>query len=187
MIFTHKGIIFTVKVEIIMNLLKIFEYPAPILKEKASPVENIDSGINCLIDDMIETMYDAEGVGLAAPQVGRSLSLAVLDVPLGGDYRRGENLMVLINPEITSHEGETTYDEGCLSIPEYTVEVPRWEKVTVNALDRNGDDLTIDADGLLAIAIQHEVDHLNGILIVNRISALKRSIFERKLKKASAV
>ncbi len=126
-------------------------------------------------------------VGLAAPQVGRSLSLAVLDVPLGKDHRRGENLMVLINPEITFYEGETTYDEGCLSIPGYTAEVSRWEKVTVNALDRNGDDLTIDADGLLAIAIQHEVDHLNGILIVNRISALKRSIFERKLKKASAV
>ena len=170
-----------------MSLLKIFEYPAPILKEKTSPVNNIDSGINCLIDDMIETMYNVEGVGLAAPQVGRALSLAVLDVPLGKDHWRGENLMVLINPEITSHEGETTYDEGCLSIPEYTVEVPRWEKVTVNALDRNGCDLTINADGLLAIAIQHEVDHLNGILIVDRISVLKRSIFEKKLKKASAV
>ena len=168
-----------------MSLLKIFEYPAPILKKKAFPVENIDGGINCLIDDMIETMYDLEGVGLAAPQVGRSLSLAVLDVPLDKDHIRGENLMVLINPEITTHEGETTYDEGCLSIPKYTVEVSRWEKVTVNALDRNGNDITIDADGLLAIAIQHEVDHLNGLLIINRISGLKRSIFERKLKKAS--
>ncbi len=170
-----------------MSLLKIFEYPAPILKEKASPVKNIDSGINCLIDDMVETMYNAEGVGLAAPQVGQSLSLAVLDVPLGKDHRRGDNLMVMINPEITSHEGETTYDEGCLSIPEYTVKVSRWEKVTVNALDRDGCDLTIDADGLLAIAIQHEVDHLNGILIINRISALKRHIFERKLRKTLAV
>jgi peptide deformylase len=169
-----------------MSLLKIFEYPDPILKEKTSPVENIDGRINGLIDDMIETMYHAVGIGLAAPQVGESINLAVLDVPMTKDYVRGDNLMVLINPEIQSHEGETTYEEGCLSIPKYTIQVPRWAKVVVKALDRNGNDMSLDAEGLLAIAIQHEVDHLNGILIINRISGLKRSIFERKLKKASA-
>ena len=162
------------------------KYPDPILKKMGEPVGNIDSELNRLIDDMIETMYEADGVGLAAQQVGYSIMLAVMDVPMGDDYKRGDNLMALINPEIIDHEGEITYEEGCLSVPDYTARVARWERVSVKALNRSGEEIVINGEDLLSIALQHEIDHINGILIINRISRLKREIFERKLKKVSA-
>ncbi len=166
-----------------MGVIDIVKYPAPVLKRNSLDVKNVDNKLCILIDEMTETMYAAKGIGLAAPQVGRSLRLSVLDVPDEEKYERGKNLLVLINPEIIEKEGKTSYEEGCLSVPGLTAEVPRYERVTVKAINREGEEFVISAEGLLAIALQHEVDHLNGKLFIDRLSRLKRDIFLRKLKK----
>ncbi|MBI4619252.1 MAG: peptide deformylase [Desulfobacterales bacterium] len=161
-----------------MSILKILTYPDPVLKKKAKPVEIIDERIKKLAEDMIETMYAAPGVGLAAPQVGESLRVITVDVT-----RKEEGLIVLINPEIISSEGECTEEEGCLSVPDFKEIVQRKEKVLVKGLDLEGRKIQIPAEGLLAIAFQHEIDHLDGILIIDRVSRLKRDIFKKKLTK----
>lgn len=161
-----------------MSVLKILTYPDPVLKEKSKPVEFINEKIKKLAEDMIETMYAAPGIGLAAPQVGESLRVITVDVT-----RKGEDLIVLINPEIISGEGECTEEEGCLSVPDLKEIVQRKEKVLVKGLDIQGRKIQIPAEGLLAIAFQHEIDHLDGILIIDRVSRLKRDIFKKKLKK----
>ncbi|RJP56849.1 MAG: peptide deformylase [Deltaproteobacteria bacterium] len=161
-----------------MSILKILTYPDPVLKKKAKPVEMINVRIKNLVEDMLETMYAAPGIGLAAPQVGESLRVITVDVT-----RKEEGLIVLINPEIISGEGECTEEEGCLSVPDLKEIVQRKEKVLVKGLDLEGRKIQIPAEGLLAIAFQHEIDHLDGILIIDRVSRLKRDIFKKKLKK----
>jgi peptide deformylase len=150
------------------------------LRQKAERVETIDEDIQRLIDDMIETMREAPGIGLAANQVGRPVRVVVLDVE-----RRepGSGLLVLINPELMSANGKTKYEEGCLSIPGYFATVTRCEEVVVRAIDREGQMFEITADGLLAIALQHEMDHLEGKLFIDRMSPITRDIFKRKWKK----
>lgn len=165
-----------------MSVLNILKYPDPFLKTKAKPVAKIDDGIRRLISDMIESMYAARGIGLAATQVGVDKRVVVLDIP--GDQGAGKNLIVLINPEITWHEGDIKYEEGCLSIPGFTADIKRFANVTVNGLDKDGNGIEIKAEGLLAIALQHETDHLDGILFIDRLSKLKRSIIKRKIKKS---
>lgn len=168
-----------------MALMEILKYPDPFLKEKATPVEKIDDEIRKLITGMVETMYRAKGIGLAAPQVGSGKRVIVLDVPDDSDRReQGKNLMALVNPEITGSEGKTKYEEGCLSLPGMTADVERYAKVTVRAMDAEGNISVIEAEGLLAIALQHEIDHLDGILFIDRLSRLKREIIKRKYKKA---
>lgn len=167
-------------------ILEILKFPDPFLKTKAAPVEGVDDGIRKLIDDMTETMYKAKGIGLASVQVGVDKRVVVLDVPGEHNEERvqGKNLIALVNPEIVSSEGNTVYEEGCLSVPGFTADVERFSKLKVRALDRSGRPVEISAEGLFAIAIQHEIDHLDGILFIDRLSRLKREMIKRKIKKA---
>lgn len=160
--------------------LKICRYPDPVLRTKANPVENIDGEIQKLIDDMADTMYKAPGVGLAAIQVGEPIRLIVYDVT---PKEEGENLSVIINPEIVASEGKIVYEEACLSVIDYTADVTRCKKVCVKALDREGNPIEIEAEGLHAVCLQHEIDHLNGILFIDHISSIKRSLYKKRLKK----
>lgn len=162
----------------LMAKLPIVTYPDPRLKEVCAPVATFDRELHTLLDDMRETMYAANGIGLAAPQIGRLERIAVVDVsPEGNDP------LELINPEIIEQEGSTDSEEGCLSIPDYRDTVKRHRTVTVRAYDRHGEQFEIEADGLFAICLQHEIDHLNGVLFVDRMSRLKRELFKRWAKK----
>lgn len=167
-----------------MGLLEIKTYPSKILGEKTEPVSEFGSDIQRLIDDMIETMYAAPGIGLAAPQVGVQKSLIVIDVSL----RDKDNtpLLVLMNPQIIKAEGEIDSEEGCLSLPEYTAAVKRAERVVVRGLDREGKTIQVEGAGLLSRVLQHEIDHLNGILLIDRISKIKREFFKKRHQKALA-
>jgi len=162
------------------EILKICTYPDTILREKADPVENIDGKTQQLIDDMSETMYKAPGIGLAAVQVGEPVKVIVYDIT---PKEEGENLSVIINPEIISCEGSITYEEACLSVVDYSAEVKRSNKVCVKAFDRDGNPFEIEAEGLHAICLQHEIDHLNGVLFIDHISSIKRSLYKKRLKK----
>lgn len=164
-----------------MNLLDILTFPDAFLKTKAQPVEQIDGQLQTFIDQMAETMYQAPGVGLAAMQVGQDKSLIVYDVAGKED---GRDLHVLINPKIISQEGEIiSENEGCLSVPEFRADVKRAAQILVEGVDRDGNPLRFEAEGLLAIVLQHEIDHLNGTLFIDRISALKRQMYTRRVKK----
>ncbi len=164
-----------------MTLLEIVKYPEKILSRPTRPIEKVDGEIQTLIENMAQTMYRAPGIGLAAIQVGINKSLMVYDVSPKDKER---SLQVLINPRIVSREGSVlSEDEGCLSVPDFRSDVKRAAAVTVEALDRKEKPVRIDAEGLLAIVLQHEVDHLNGILFIDRISALKRGIYKRKVFK----
>lgn len=163
-----------------MACLEICTYPDPILKQGAAPIEKVDDEICRLIDDMAETMYEAPGIGLAANQVGKPVRLVVIDLQRP-EYNHG--LIVLINPEIVSATGETACEEGCLSIPEYFAKVKRAEEVTVCGLDRHGRSIQIEASGFLAVVLQHEIDHLEGTLFVDRLGPIARDLFKRKWKK----
>ena len=160
-----------------MALIEIVKYPDKILEEKTSKVTGFDSSIQKLIDDMIETMYAAPGIGLAANQVGVNKQIAVIDV--SGQEEKSE-LVVLINPEITHLSDEIEIEEGCLSVPGYTTIVKRAKKVNVKCLDRNGNEISIEGDDLLSRALQHEIDHLNGILIIDRIGRIKKEFFKKR-------
>jgi peptide deformylase len=161
-----------------MTIHKILYLPDPRLRLIAKPVTQFDDALQILIDDMFETMYDARGVGLAAPQIGMSLRLSVVDV-IGDKSQQ----LVLVNPEIISSEGEKAYEEGCLSVPGAHDTVIRADKVVISALDRYGKPFEMAADGLLGECFQHEIDHLNGKLFVDLLSPLKRSVAKRKLEK----
>lgn len=163
-----------------MAVREIRKYPDNVLKQKASPVATINQDLQDLIDDMIETMYAAPGVGLAAPQVGVSKRLAVIDISAKGAEIP---LLVLINPVILLKEGSIEFEEGCLSLPEYTAKIERAEKVIVRAMDRKGRETEMEAEGLLAIAMQHEIDHLDGVLLIDRISPIKREFFKKRHQK----
>ncbi len=163
-----------------MAVLEIVKYPHPILKKRSETVDKIDGEVEKLIQDMRETMYKAGGVGLAACQVGISRRVIVLDVsPIDPQY----SFLALINPEIISEEGEIDHEEGCLSVPDCLETVKRKEKVCVKGLSPEGAEMEIKGGGILAIALQHEIDHTNGILILDRVSRLKREIYRNKLRK----
>ena len=163
-----------------MAILAIRHYPDPVLKQVAQPVEVFDGVLKQLAADMAETMYAAPGVGLAAPQVGISRRLAVIDCAREGEPPQ---LHTLINPEIIARAGESCEEEGCLSVPSYYAKVDRAAQVRVRYRDVEGQARELEADGLLAICIQHELDHLDGILFVDRLSPLKRGLFRKKYKK----
>lgn len=164
-----------------MKILDIVTYPDKFLKNPTQAVDNIDGKLQRLIDDMSTTMYQAPGIGLAAIQVGIGKSLLVYDIAPRED---GRMLNVLINPKIVAKEGEVlSEDEGCLSVPELRADVKRAARILVEAADRDGKPLRIEAEGLLAIVLQHEIDHLNGTLIVDHISALKRQMYTRRILK----
>jgi peptide deformylase len=163
-----------------MAVLEILKYPHPVLKKRSEAVIEIDEEVKKLIHDMRETMYGAGGVGLAACQVGVPRRVIVLDVsPMDSQH----TFFALINPEIISEEGEVDHEEGCLSVPDYLEKVKRKEKVCVRGVSPEGAETEIKGDGILAIALQHEIDHTNGILILDRVSQLKREIYRNKLKK----
>ncbi len=166
-----------------MALRPILKYPDPRLKQVASPVKDVDDEIRQLVDDMAETMYAAPGVGLAATQIGVMLRVFVIDIASDDEP---SDLKVFINPEITETTGTQTWEEGCLSFPGVTEEIRRAEQVTVRALDRDGKPFELHADGLLAVAVQHENDHLNGVVMLDKLSAVKRRLLGRKLAKAKA-
>ena len=163
-----------------MAVLEILHYPHPVLKEKSQRVQKIDDSIRKLVQDLAETMYSAPGVGLAANQVGCPLRLAVIDVT---PHDQPKQLLVLINPEIVEAEGECTWDEGCLSVPDCNEEVKRHKKVVVRFQNLQGETAEISGEDLLGIALQHEIDHLDGILFIDRLSPLKRRLIKKKLQK----
>lgn len=160
--------------------LPILTYPDPILAQCAEPIPEITPDIRALAQDMLETMYSKEGLGLAAPQVGVSSRLIVVDVT--GPEKR-EDPRILVNPVIVSASGQVESNEGCLSVLNCRSKVQRAEQVRLQATDLDGRPVEFDADGMLAICLQHEIDHLNGVLFIDRISRLKRSLYEQKLKK----
>jgi peptide deformylase len=166
-----------------MALRPILKYPDPRLKQVAAPVPAVTDEIRQLVDDMAETMYAAPGVGLAANQVGVLLRVFVIDVAAEDEP---SELRVFINPEILETTGTQTWEEGCLSFPGVTEEIRRAERVTVRALGRDGQSFDLEADGLLAVAIQHENDHLNGVVMLDKLNAMKRRLLGRKLAKAKA-
>ncbi len=169
-----------------MALLPIVIYPDERLKQRCAPVSEITNEIRQLLDDMAETMYDAPGIGLAAPQVGALVRAIVVDVgndeeTEDGSAPKNRNLYKLINPEIIARSGTTEYEEGCLSIPDIREWVKRSAAVTVEALDESGTKVRLEADGLLAICLQHEIDHIDGVLFIDRISPLKRRLLNKPL------
>lgn len=163
-----------------MAIRKILYLPDARLRTVAKSVVDFDDNLQTLIDDMFDTMYDAHGVGLAAPQIGVSLRLSVIDVV--GD-KQPQNQIVIINPEIIASEGEKQYEEGCLSVPGAYDTVVRAQKVTIRALDRTGKPFEVTGEDLLAECFQHEIDHLNGKLFVDLLSPLKRALARKKLDK----
>lgn len=166
-----------------MTIKPLIILPDPLLRQVSTPVEQVDSEIARLADDMLETMYDAPGIGLAAIQVGVSRRMLVIDVSREDEENRP---LVFINPEVVQSSGDRSiYEEGCLSIPDYYAEVERPAVVTVNYVDRAGKQQTLEADGLLATCLQHEIDHLDGVLFIDHISRLKREMVIRKFTKAA--
>jgi peptide deformylase len=162
-----------------MAILEILEFPDPRLRTVAKPVEQVDDTIRTLIDDMFETMYAAPGIGLAATQINVHQQVVVMDISENGD-----DPLVFINPQVEVLGQETEpYDEGCLSVPGFYETVDRPNNIRVTALDRNGDEYILEPDGLLAVCIQHELDHLKGKLFVDYISSMKRDRIRKKLEK----
>jgi peptide deformylase len=160
--------------------MRIYTYPDPVLKTPAEPITEIDGELQKLIDWMIETMYAAPGIGLAANQVGLLKRVIVFDRQ---PRERGRDPAVLINPEVVLSESQIKWEEACLSVPDFCAEVVRKGQVKVTGLDRHGNPSDIEAEDLLAVCLQHEIDHLNGTLFIDHISALKRTLYKKKLKK----
>jgi peptide deformylase len=162
---------------------EIIIWPDPVLKQISKPTDGVDDTVRRLLDDMAETMYAADGVGLAAPQIAVAKRCIVIDT---SPRQEGQKLIHLVNPQIVKTEGVTTYTEGCLSIPGEAEEVERAAKVWVRALDHSGKPFELECEGLLAIAVQHEYDHLEGTLFVDHLSSLKRELIRRRMKKLKA-
>lgn len=163
-----------------MALQKILHYPDSVLKQKSLPVTEFNDELKQLADDMVETMYDAPGVGLAAPQIGVLKRLIILDC---SSSDQANDLIVAVNPEIIAADGESLEEEGCLSVPGYWANVKRHSRATMRYQDIDGNFHEREAEGLLAIGMQHETDHLEGVLFVDRLSSLKRSMFKKKYLK----
>jgi peptide deformylase len=188
-----------------MSKLKIYTFPDLVLAQKAAPIARVEKPLHKLADDMLETMYDAPGIGLAANQVGILQRILVLDTEYemeelpegaappegaevaGGAILRNRKPRIIINPEIIKREGSILFSEGCLSVPEYSAEVKRAEKLTLQYQDIDGLTQTMTAEGLLAVAIQHEMDHLDGKLFIDRLSPLKKEMVRKKLKQERAL
>jgi peptide deformylase len=175
-----------------MSIREILKYPDPFLKTKASPVSEVDDEIRSLIDDMFQTMYFDKGIGLAATQIGVDKRVLVLDIPaereegvegVEGEERFPGYKYALVNPEITLSEGEFKFEEGCLSVPGVNAFVKRAFHIKLTALDRDGNPLEIEAEDILSVVLQHEIDHLDGILFIDRLSRLKRDIVKRRYRK----
>ncbi len=164
-----------------MAILEILTYPDEFLRKPTRPVTDIDEKIQTIIEDMADTMYEAPGVGLAAIQAGIDQSIIVYDAEADA---RARNFQVLINPEIVASEGSmVSENEGCLSVPDFRSDVERYATVTVTGMDRNGKPVTIEADGILSVILQHEIDHLRGVLFIDRISVLKRQLYKKRRQK----
>ena len=163
--------------------LKIVEYPDKKLKEKSKKVEKFDVKLHKLLDAMYPIMIDTNGIGLAAIQVGHAIQALILNIPDEDGEQPKENLMEIINPVVTSQKGESIYQEGCLSVPSFYEDISRYETISVNYQDRDGNTKTLEADGLLSIAIQHEMDHLIGVLFIDKLSYARRKKFEKEYKK----
>ena len=161
-------------------LRPIVRYGEDVLQRPAEPVTVFDAELDRLIDDMIDTMYAAPGIGLAAPQIGVAKRVCVIDLSVG---KKGGDLIVLINPEFVARDGMQLEDEGCLSLPGFNAIVPRPSKATVRGLDRTGQPRVIEGTGLLARALQHEIDHLDGVLFLERLRGLKRDLIKRRIRK----
>ncbi len=173
-----------------MAVRPLVEVPEPVLARRADEVTEVTDEIRTLIVDMADTMYAAPGVGLAAPQIGIGLRVVVADldtenpdIPQGEDAADQRALYAFVNPEIVSHEGSCSMEEGCLSVPDLTVDVPRHEHIVVRALDSDGEPLELEAWGFPAVVLQHEIDHLDGITLLDRVSGLKRRLYLKKQKK----
>jgi peptide deformylase len=164
-----------------MPILKILTYPDDTLRQPTNKLDNIDGDVQKMIDQMASTMYDAPGVGLAAIQVGWDKSVLIFDMSSSDQDR---SLQVLINPRIIDQEGEIiSENEGCLSVPEFKADVKRYASILVQGVDREGRPLELEAQGMLAIVLQHETDHLKGKLFIDHVSALKRQLYTRRMKK----
>ena len=164
-----------------MDKLEILTYPNKTLSQATSPLDNIDGKVQEMIDGMASTMYEAPGIGLAAIQVGWDRSVLIYDIAPRDETRE---LNVLLNPKIITQEGQIlSENEGCLSVPDFRADVKRSEYITVEGHDREGNPIRLDAEGMLAIVLQHEIDHLNGTLFIERISSLKRQMYKRRIKK----
>jgi len=163
--------------------LTIVEYPNKRLKDKSVKIENFDSELHNLLDAMYPVMIDTNGIGLAAIQVDYALQVLILNIPDEEGEQPRENLLEIINPVVVSQNGETVYQEGCLSVPSFYEDITRYETITITYQDRDGKSNTLEADGLLSIAIQHEMDHLNGILFIDKLTSSRRRKFEKEYKK----
>jgi peptide deformylase len=163
-------------------LREVLQFPDKRLRQKSQPIAEVTDAIRQLAQDMLDVMYDEPGVGLAAPQLGEPVRLIVVDTEWTEEGAE-RNPLVLVNPRITASEGRISWNEGCLSVPELTAEVQRAERVRLEAVDLEGAPVAIDAEGLQAVCFQHEIDHLDGILFIDRISRLKREMYVRKRKK----
>lgn len=164
--------------------LTIVEYPDKRLKEKSKVVEKFDKELHELLDAMYQSMIESKGIGLAAIQVGHAKRVLLLNIPDDNDEQSRDSLIEMINPLITMKEGDTVYQEGCLSVPSFYEDINRFERVCVNYQDREGNTKTIEAEGLLSIAIQHEIDHLEGVLFIDKLSYSRRKKFEKEYKRA---
>lgn len=164
-----------------MAILPIFTYPSQVLRKKSVPVTEFGPELKELINDMVETMYDAPGVGLAAPQIGVSRQIIVFDAA-SGDEEKGD-YSALFNPKIVEAKGEEIGEEGCLSVLDYAAEIKRAQWISIEAQDIEGNDLSFEAEDWMARVLQHEIDHLNGILFIDHLSSLKRMLYKKKLKK----
>lgn len=167
-----------------MSLLPILKFPDPVLRKKAKKVTQFNKDLTTLIANMIETMYEAPGVGLAAPQVGESIQLIVVDISKEEEQKES---MVMINPEITAKEGNQVDEEGCLSVLDLTASVKRSKKITVSYLDTEGQQQELCVEDRFAVVLQHEIDHLHGVLFLDHLSTLKRTLYKKKIKKQLAV
>jgi peptide deformylase len=164
-----------------MTIHKIYKYPEPVLRKKTKQITEFDNELTSLAHDMAETMYDAPGIGLAAPQIGKSVRLVVVDI--SRDREEDQEFMVLVNPEITGREGDQLDEEGCLSVPELTAKVKRARKITISYQDLEGNPMELTAEDRFAVVLQHEIDHLNGILFLDHLSSLKRNLYKKKVRK----
>ena len=164
-----------------MSILQIVKYGNPILTKKAEEIINLDKFVAELAQNMVQTMHTAPGIGLAAPQVNEDKRLITVDLSVGED---SQNLIILVNPELVSQEGEVISEEGCLSVPDINEKVARPYRVIVKGIDLRGNEKTIEAEGLLARVLCHEIDHINGKLFIDHLSLLKKSLIKKKLKKA---
>ena len=165
-----------------MPVLEIRRFPDPVLKRKAREVRNIDGGVARLINSMVDTMYAANGVGLAAPQVGEGQRILVLDTD---PDNRGKELLKIVNPEIVESSGEITWEEGCLSVVNLTVETTRFQRILLRGWTLDQREIEVEAEDLKAVALQHEIDHLDGTLLTDHLSRLKRDLYRRRLKRGS--